>query len=63
MMLCEQWGVFWDAQNFFFVGISGDYVGVHFMQNSLSCVFMSYVLFQIYVLFHNIKGLKQYKEY
>lgn len=44
-MLYEQLGVFWDAQNIIFVDMSGDYMGVHFMQNALSCMFMLYVLF------------------
>lgn len=33
-MLHEQLGVFWGAQNILFVDMSGDYMGVHFTQNS-----------------------------
>lgn len=44
-MLYKQLGVSWDAQSSIFVDMTGDYMVVHFMQNSLSCIFMFYVLF------------------
>lgn len=39
-LLYEQVGVFGDAQNIIFVGTRSDAMGVHFMQNSLSCLFV-----------------------
>lgn len=35
IMLYEWLRVFWGAQNILFVDMGGDYMGVHFMQNSL----------------------------
>lgn len=55
--LYEQLKVFWGAQNILFVDMNGDYMAVHFMQNSLGCIFMSFAIF----IFHNKKGLNGVK--
>lgn len=36
-------------QNILVVDMSEDSMGTHFVQNSLSCIFMLYVLFYIYI--------------
>lgn len=48
----------WGAQNILSVDMSGDYMGVHFMQNALSYIFMFYAFFYIHIIFCNKMYLK-----